>query len=210
MPKRPRHSMKSIISNIHLLAGVPSFSRWPLNVHFMAEQAFSAWQSRVKATQEIPTPNIRVSTDFPDLRKDQPGDSAPASGVHALPLDYTPMIDYVAKSHDIVAFEQEGRCVHCSQQLESGQELHTICPESGCKATGHLDCWSKYALLTDHSGHIVPLQCSCPSCGSEIRWGDMVKELSLRVRGVAEVEKILKNAARLTKKNEEQTATGSC
>jgi structure-specific endonuclease subunit SLX1 len=58
---------------------------------------------------------------------------------------------------------------------------------------GHVDCWSRHALKDDEENNILPDMLQCPSCGGGIRWGDMMKELSLRVRGGAEIEKLLKS-----------------
>lgn len=198
MPRRPVHSMSSVMANIHLLTGVPSFARWPLNVHFLAKEAYAAWQNRLKTTLEPIRQDLRVLTDFAEPAHGVL-ENAQARGIHALPLDYMPMAKYVGKAHAIVEFEQEGNCVHCSEGLESGKGLHALCPNDACKAMGHLDCWSQHALLNDCSGHVIPHQCSCPSCGGNIRWGDMMKELSLRVRGGAGLKKVLKSVERAKK-----------
>ncbi|GAB0132834.1 hypothetical protein EsDP_00001258 [Epichloe bromicola] len=190
--------MRSVMANIHLLTSVPSFARWPLNVHFYAKEAFSAWQNRLKSTQEPSRQGLRILTDFSGPADEVPG-SAQVRGIHALPLDYMPMAGYIGKAHDIVEFEQEGKCVHCTQNLEPGKGLYALCPNNACKAMGHLDCWSKHALSNDGSGHVIPDQCSCPECGGDVRWGDMVKELSLRVRGDSEVKKVLKSVAKAKK-----------
>ncbi|KAK2595045.1 Slx4p interacting protein [Conoideocrella luteorostrata] len=198
MPKRPHHSLKSIISNIHLLTGVPSFARWPLNVHFLAKEAYSAWQNRIKSLQQSSESGPQILTDFSKPR-DKEASSVAAGGIYALPVDYDPMTEYVVKTHEVVNFEQEGKCVHCAQELESGKGLHAMCPNKTCKAMGHLACWSKHALSNDTTEHIIPDRCLCPKCGEDIRWGDMVKELSLRVRGPAEVKKLLKAADKAKK-----------
>jgi structure-specific endonuclease subunit SLX1 len=38
---------------------------------------------------------------------------------------------------------------------------------------------------------LIPVKGHCPNCKAEIRWVDVVKELSLRIRGQKEVEKLL-------------------
>ncbi|KAG8424744.1 Slx4p interacting protein [Metarhizium acridum] len=186
MPRRPLHSLKSIMSNIHLLTGVPSFVRWPLNVHFLAREAYTAWESRIQATREPSRDGLEILTDF--------GSSSSSGGIHALPVDYSAIAEYVVKAHDVVKFEQEGNCVHCAEELESGKGLHGMCPNDKCKAMGHLDCWGKHALSGENTTHIISDRCSCPSCGAPVRWGDMVKELSLRVRGNKDVQKLVKAA----------------
>lgn len=49
-PRRPPPSLKSVVSNLHLLTGVPSFARWLLNVHFFAREAHAAWESWIDST----------------------------------------------------------------------------------------------------------------------------------------------------------------
>ncbi|PFH63100.1 hypothetical protein XA68_18237 [Ophiocordyceps unilateralis] len=138
---------------------------------------------------------MRILTDFAE-------DAAPdeTTGVHALPLDYKPMKDYVQKARDVVAFEREGACVHCGEALESGHGLHALCPLEGCTAMGHLDCWSRHGLAGDGDGNLIPDLCTCVACGGEVRWSDMVRELSLRIRGEKEVTQLLRKRKERKKK----------
>lgn len=118
-----------------------------------------------------------------------------------MPLDYWPMKEYIEKAHNVVSFERQGKCIHCHEEMEPDQGLYAMCPNDGCEAMGHLDCWSKRALASDGDPTaILPNSCECPSCGGNIRWGDMIKELSLRTRGAGEVEKLLKKKKRLAAK----------
>ena len=190
MPRRPVHSMRSIIANLLLLTGVPSFRRWPLTLNFFAQEAFATWKDRLKNSTDQVRPDIDILTDF--AKPSEHVNTNEAIGIHSMPLNYRPMGQYVEKTHDIVKFEQEGSCVHCTKELESGKGLHAMCPNEGCTAMGHLDCWAKHALSADEEEHIIPALTTCPSCKSDIRWGTMVKELTLRTRGQADVQKLLK------------------
>lgn len=202
MPRRPRHTLKSVISNIHLLTAVPSFSRWPLNLHFFVKEVHKVWEQWVNTAEQPINKGLKVLTDFGPVTETDA--SLPSAwGIHALPVDYTPVKDYVEKAHNIVMFEQEGNCVHCKKALESGKGLYPMCPNQGCEAMGHLDCWSRHALSGEDEGIIIPQQCTCPACGGDIRWGDMMKELSLRIRGPKDVEKLLKKRKRRAKKESE-------
>lgn len=180
------------MSNIHLLTGVSSFARWPLNLHFFAREAQTAWENWTRSAETPVREGLGILTDFKPTGNDAEHSSKPTWGIHNLPLDYKPMKEYVEKVHNVVSFEREGKCVHCKQELVTGKGLYAMCPNQGCEAMGHLDCWSRHALSTDREGIVMPHMCRCPSCEGEIRWGDMVKELSLRTRGVKEVEKLLK------------------
>lgn len=192
-PRRPPLSMRSVVSNIHLLTGVASFARWPLTLHFFAAEAHRAWTAWVRTAESPAREGLRVLTDFVDDTTGILGAHDEQAGIHALPLDYALVKEYVQKAQDVVAFEKEGRCVHCDEDMVSGEGLHAMCPNDDCVAMGHLDCWSKHALATEGDAEaMIPRTCSCPSCGGHLRWSDMITELTLRVRGQREVEKLLK------------------
>ena len=197
MPRRPLHSLKSVVSNLHLLTGVPSFARWPLNLHFFAKEAHTAWEAWLKSLGESHRRGLKILTDFVPTEAEE-GLQDP-KGIHALSVDYSPLKPYVEKAQNVVAFEREGKCVHCKEELESAKGLQPMCPNEGCEAMGHIDCWSHHALSKTDKGVLVPDLCTCPSCGGEVRWGDMMKELSLRIRGPKEVEKLLKKKRRTKK-----------
>lgn len=130
----------------------------------------------------------------------------PKWGIHALPLDHSPLRSYVAKARSMFEFERLGCCVSssCGRQplipaAESG-ELIAICPNDGCEAAGHVACWSEELLREENAAarregrpqEIVPIEGTCPSCGGNIRWVDMMKELTLRERGGKEVDRLLR------------------
>jgi structure-specific endonuclease subunit SLX1 len=46
--------------------------------------------------------------------------------------------------------------------------------------------------LEEEEDSLLPIKGKCPSCKSELRWIDIAKELSLRLRGQKEVQKLLK------------------
>lgn len=127
----------------------------------------------------------------------------PAWGIHGLPLDHAPLAPYLEKGQDISTFEREGNCVVCQQQLDHDKGLYAICSNGECEGVGHLDCWSRHLLdQRDEAGAdglILPMEGQCPKCSGVVRWSDMMRELTLRVRGQQEVEKVLKKHRRSTK-----------
>ncbi|KAF4452965.1 hypothetical protein F53441_4196 [Fusarium austroafricanum] len=193
--RKPIHSMTSVVSNLHLLVGVSSFARWPLTLHFLIKESKEAWDKWLKSQDATPREGIKITTDFAPNKST----SLEPWGIHALPLDYAPIKPYVEKAHNVVKFEREGDCVHCHEPLESGKGLQPMCPHDGCEAMGHLDCWSKHALKKEDKAILLPLSCTCPSCGGKINWSDMMKELTLRVRGPKEVANLLKKKRRTKK-----------
>ncbi|KAI2465230.1 hypothetical protein F4781DRAFT_36233 [Annulohypoxylon bovei var. microspora] len=203
-PKRPRHTLTSILSNVHLLLRVPSFARWPLNVHFFAPEVYEAWKKWCDAEDEPLRKTIPILTDFDSSRsnlKETEGshdenESEKPWGVHALPLDYAPMKDYVTKTKSIYDFEREGDCVVCKGHLEPGEGLYATCSNTGCEGTGHVSCWSRHILGKEDDEDIIPISGHCPQCKGQVQWIDLMKEMSLRVRGAKEVEKLLKKPRR--------------
>ncbi|KAI1466697.1 uncharacterized protein F4812DRAFT_432451 [Daldinia caldariorum] len=199
-PRRPRHNLTSILSNLHLLLRVPSFARLPLNVHFFVLEAYEVWQEWCNTVDEPLRDTIGVLTDFETMGT-SPGDGESADtkdepeqprGIHALPLDYAPMKDYVTKTKSIYNFEREGNCIICQEHLDPGKGLYATCSNIDCEGTGHLTCWSKHMLEKEAGENIIPISGHCPECKGEVAWGDLMKEMSLRIRGSKEVEKLLK------------------
>ncbi|KAI0844588.1 hypothetical protein F5Y00DRAFT_248340 [Daldinia vernicosa] len=199
-PRRPRHTLTSILSNLHLLLRVPSFSRWPLNLHFFAPEVHEAWNKWCDTVDEPLRDTIRVLTDFnPGGTSQRDSESSDTEneverlwGIHALPLDYAPMRTYVTKTQSIYDFEREGDCIVCKEHLEPGKGLYATCPNTDCEGTGHISCWSRHLLGKEADEEIIPISGRCPKCKGEVVWVDLMKEMSLRIRGVKEVEKLLK------------------
>lgn len=218
MPKRPPHNLVSIVSNVHILLRVPSFARWPLKLHCFAPDVYKAWNKNLaSSSMATGAENLEVVTDFgptPGI-----GDTTTATtmaakaaisgeeeealanpwGIHALPLDYGSLKNYVAKGRSVFEFEREGNCVVCDEPQESGKGLLAICTNEGCEGVGHVSCWSRHILGAQGDAEILPVQGSCPRCQGPVKWCDMMKELTLRIRAPAEVDKLLKAKRRKAK-----------
>ncbi|KAI1823002.1 hypothetical protein F4861DRAFT_352594 [Xylaria intraflava] len=192
-PRRPPHSIISIISNMHLLLRVPSFARWPLKLHFFAPEVHKVWTGHCDAVDTPLRDSIPVYTDFRPSPTAIAAAEAPRPwGIHALPLDYAPIKSYVEKTQSLYSFEREGDCVVCGESLAHGEGIYATCSNTGCEATGHVSCWSRHFLGRNAREDVIPVSGRCPSCGGEMMWGDMMMETSLRLRGQNEVDKLLK------------------
>ncbi|KAI0965267.1 GIY-YIG catalytic domain-containing protein [Xylaria arbuscula] len=193
-PRRPPHSVKSIISNIHLLLRVPSFARWPLKLHFFAPEVHRAWTKCCDTASEPLHKTVPVYTGYAPDSVDEGASAEPQSpwGIHALPLDYAPMKSYVEKTKSLYSFELEGDCIFCGEHLAHGEGLYATCSHSDCEGTGHVSCWSRHLLDSNPGEDIIPISGRCPKCEGEVVWGDMMKEMSLRLRGQKEVDKLLR------------------
>lgn len=191
------------MSNIHLLVRVPSFARWPLKLHFLTRDAYAAWEKWCATANEPMRPGLPIEKDFEPAKPksatvaDSEAESEPEQvsnprrGIHALPLDYEPMKDYVEKGKDVFDFEREGRCVVCTGHMSPGEGIYALCTNSGCEGVGHLSCWSRHMLPPNEQDTIIPLEGKCPKCRGHVYWGDMMKELTMRLRGAKEVDKLL-------------------
>lgn len=216
---------------MHLLLRVPSFARWPLTLHFFDKDVHAKWNQHCAAPGLEPLRRtLEVVTDFAPTAvealmataetsaslldhscsdDDDPAEeesaeeqAGPQWGIHALPLDHYPLATYLEKGQNITAFEREGACVVCRQELDHDKGLYPICSSGECEGVGHLDCWSRHLLHQQEEGTtnsvILPMDGRCPKCDSEVRWGDMMKELTLRTRGHKEIDKILKKHRKAT------------
>jgi len=170
-------------------------------------------------TAESIRDSLPVIQDFSPVDQVSSGDESGSSpknkkrktthGIAALPIDYTNQKTHVVIGKAIVEFEREGSCTICKRNLEHDAGIYTICPSPGCESVTHLTCLSKHFLHGDEET-LVPIKGHCPSCNTELRWVDVVKELSLRMRGQKEVEKLLKvKRARKTKGSASQVAVES-
>jgi structure-specific endonuclease subunit SLX1 len=145
-------------------------------------------QDSIKVIQDFPTLDTAFGNenDSPTKRK-----AKVPHGIAALTVDYFNEKPHVEKGKNIVDFEREGSCAICHNELEHDAGIYTICPNPGCESVTHLTCLGQH-FLNDEEDALVPVKGQCPACKAEIRWADVVKELTLRMRGQKEVEKLLK------------------
>ncbi|KHJ33271.1 putative giy-yig catalytic domain-containing protein [Erysiphe necator] len=196
--KRPIHSVLSLLSNLHLLLRVPSFCRWPLELHFFSKDVFDKWSKNCRTTLEQIPSHISILQDFSttNMSSSKGGccDSVQKpfyQSARELVIDYTNQRPHVEKAKNIFDFEQEGTCPICKSDLEHNQGIYTVCPNPACNSVTHMTCLSKYFLDEDDDS-LLPVKGECPACHSVTRWIDVVKELSLRLRSSKDIENLLK------------------
>ena len=114
-------------------------------------------------------------------------------GIEGIVVGYSMLKDHVEKSLLLVE-GQVNRCAICAEDLSTQDTTILVCPQRNCQAISHMACLATRFLETEKRGlSVIPRAGTCPYCHSELQWIDMVKEMSLRVRGKSEL-------ARLTKK----------
>lgn len=114
-------------------------------------------------------------------------------GIEGIVVGYSELKDHVEKSL-LLAGGLVNRCAICAEDLSTQDTTFLVCPQRNCQAISHMTCLATRFLKTEKRVlSVIPRGGTCPHCHSELQWIDMVKEMSLRVRGKSEL-------ARLTKK----------
>lgn len=202
--KRPRDSLNDKLKNLHLLLRVNSFERWPLKLHFFAEDVYKAWERMCKKTIGNVPSSLAIVTDFPvptqttkAATQDEKNKDVQQSGIYALSLDYVPMKHHVEKTRHLFLDSCQNSCVVCDKSLNQEEDKVLICPHDQCQMAAHLQCLAHHFLNQDtKTDCLLPVQGQCPSCERQLRWTDLVRELSLRMRGEDAIRKLLNPKAR--------------
>jgi len=214
--KRPRDSLQDKLSNIHLLLRVKSFERWPLKLHFFAEDVFNAWQKMCKKTLGNLRSSLPIVTDFVDSKPTtqslinvQPSSTQQAevntakvglTGIHALAVDFAPLKAHVVKSTSLITNTPSPNCSVCHNRVHTDQGIALTCPNASCDMISHLKCLANHFLAADDKKNVLlPIQGQCPQCNHELQWTELVREASLRLRGEEVVNKMLNPRGRKVK-----------
>lgn len=115
-------------------------------------------------------------------------------GIEGIVVGYSTLKDHVEKSLLILAEGQVNSCGICANDMDTEVTTVLVCPQRNCQAIFHMTCLATRFLDAEKGElSVIPRAGTCPHCRSELQWIDMVKEMSLRVRGKSEL-------ARMTKK----------
>ena len=122
-------------------------------------------------------------------------DTQPASGgvVSSLDVGYGKLITHLQGGLLIIENEHQ-KCAVCSKELHGPASAALLCPGQNCNAVSHMACLAKYFIAGTGAESVIPLSGSCPSCQAKFQWISFVKELSLRTRGVKEMQVLLKKS----------------
>lgn len=185
---RPKVSLTDKLANLHILLRAKSFERWPLEVKFFAPDVFKFWERCTAKVAEKIRNGIKIGMDESILAQD----STQPMGIHALDVTFKPMKSIIEKSRTLLA-GPNGTCALCRQSLDPETSMVLVCNAERCNSASHLDCLSKHFLGSkDQSDIILPTEGDCPTCKTQLRWTDLVQDLSLRVRGEKEVAALFK------------------
>ncbi|CZT21288.1 related to Structure-specific endonuclease subunit slx1 [Ramularia collo-cygni] len=197
---RPRLCLTDRLANLHLLLRATSFERWPLKVTFFSEDVHRMWLRWTTQQFEKLRPWIDITMDESSCapKKGQteavPSDPSP-KGIHALDLGYTGLKPQIEKCRELFDVHRSVECSICCKETPSTGFGTLVCPHEGCRSVSHLQCLASSFLKAEGAsanGAIVPTSGSCPTCNTKLMWIDLVRDLSLRMRGEKEIKAIYK------------------
>ena len=215
-PGRPATTLTEKLSNLHSLLRSPYFSAWPLEVHFFCEDVYQVWQAwcdRVDSQvstdikvllepQKPATSRAVVLTDLPP--KQHRTYTVGQGGVAGLDISYASLRGILEKGTFVLDEDELLSCDVCRRILDLRRDLIVICPHGSCRGAAHMTCLSAKFLNADPDA-LIPRKGGCPSCGRDVEWASLMKEMTIRVRGENLVEKILQK----TRQNKDELALRS-
>lgn len=207
-PARPKATLTERLSNLHLLLRVPYFSKWPLELRFFSEDVYQFWQTWCQRVDVQISTDIKVWLDMPRQEHDQTSqditktqkrrrlDLIGKGGVNGIDPTYAPLRPVSEKSAMLLEVGERLICSLCKQSVNVKNDLITVCPKVNCQSFHHMSCLSSHFLKDDAASSLIPKGGNCPGCKGNLSWPDLMKGMTLRVRGAKEVQKMLKGKSR--------------
>jgi structure-specific endonuclease subunit SLX1 len=211
---RPPMSMEARLKNLHHLLGVGSFSRWPLHLRFFAPDVFAQWEKHTSKMKTKLRKSITIqltAAELPKLAADVQSEMRThfiPEIIRAIPVAYEDCKLYVEKSRSTIEEGRRHRCSVCNEDASAESALVVICPHEPCQSISHVACLSQKFLAEEKNlDTFIPIQGTCPSCHTSVKWSDMMKELSLRIHGEEEAKAMFKTKRK--KKSDGTTEPGA-
>ncbi|CAN9089640.1 unnamed protein product [Alternaria alternata] len=196
---RPPMSLEARLKNLHHLLGVGSFSRWPLHIRFFAQDVFTQWEKHISKMKTTLRKDITIRVTpaelpklAPDVQSEMRTHFIPEI-IRAIPVAYEDCKTHVEKSKMMLGDDQKRVCAVCKEDVSPDTSLVLFCPVETCHVVSHMACMSQKFLAEESNiDAFIPVQGTCPSCRSSLRWSDLMKELSLRMYGEEELKVMFK------------------
>lgn len=204
-------SMHDKLANLHILLRANSFERWPLQVKFFAEDVYKMWHRWTVNMPEVIRQGIEIEMDESVLqRASLEEDPSNLIGIHKIDPTYLHMKTTLEKSRRLL-LAPANSCIICRSTLESAKEMALVCANQECDSVFHVACLSTHFLKGEYGAQhaIVPTCGYCPSCKVSLKWADLMKDLSLRVRGEKEVTALFKEPKRRKKNAKENVKSAA-
>lgn len=197
--RRPPMSLEARLKNLHHLLGVKSFDRWPLHLNFFAPDIFTTWE---RHTAKI-VPKLRKSIIIQLTPAHLPEPVTDASTgeqvftvpevIRQIPVAYEDCKSHVEKARALIGEPKLHQCGICSTKLNIAVESVLVCPVTMCRTLCHTHCLANRFLSEEgNQDALIPIEGTCPSCYTPLRWSTLMKEMSLRTRGQKEIEAMFK------------------
>ena len=201
-------SLETRISNLHLLLRVPSFSRWPLQVRFFYQDVYEKWQHWNKTVDSSIRDGIKVLLDMKQSEETIDTCKLPSStqakgernretqgkgGVEGLDVGYSELKDHIEKSISCLAEHEAFKCAICAKEMGPKSVTALYCNQEACRTVSHLTCLAtRFVEDEGANAAVTPVSGKCPGCKEELLWIDLVKQLTLRLRGQREVVQMMR------------------
>lgn len=217
-PRRhPGMTQSQVLWDLYLLLRVPSFALWPLSVRFLSRKLFEGWRVWCDSRKKQVRDGIKI---FVDPLWDENGQQMNTirtiiedngfltaklnlEQLEKIDVTYSPLKTHVEKSMSILADRETIACSLCSEKLHHKRKAVLICNESTCKTVTHMSCLAEHFSTGTETQAMVPDNGTCPGCHKRLAWIDLVKEMSLRVRGERETALLMKKSRKEKSKFEE-------
>ena len=203
--QKPRFSLIKRLKNLHLLLQVPSFLKWPLHLRFFCEYVYEKWLFWSERVNTSVGHHRKVVLDFKQpTKEDDRGKSATDPqeetqqkieklGNDEIDVGYSKPKSHLEKSILMLAEDSLIDCGVCRQGMGLAKRVALVCPNDACRSAFHMGCLASSFLQDSiEENSVVPVSGICPGCQAEVQWIDVLKEMSLRVRGDREVKQIMR------------------
>lgn len=143
--------------------------------------------------QPVEPPDEPAGPISAQIKRKRKREAIGKGGTDGVDVGYSKLKDHVEKSLFLLAEGEVNRCAVCAEDIQSQARTVLVCTLPTCRAVFHMTCLAQSFLDQEHQENaVLPTSGKCPQCKSELQWVDLVKEMSLRVRGEAEVAKLMK------------------
>ena len=164
----------------------------PLKVLFFSGEVYETWRKKCLSLGADVRDGLQVLHD--PLRN-----SSLLAGQDAmLTIDasYSSLLPHLEKSQRTLANVIECKCSICDGTI-GNQGMALTCSTENCRMISHMTCLSRSFLdYSEGDSSILPMFGDCPCCKARLQWVDLVKELSLRIRGPLTIEKLKRRVKR--------------
>lgn len=193
--------MTDRLANLHLLLCANSFQRWPLKLTFYAEDVYKVWLRWQDVNNVKLRPGLQIAYEGCPLRNvpssiletpmAEPISSA--NKICNIDVGYSDLQERLQATRTLFATGETNPCFICQERLPVSGTVTLVCPNTSCLTKTHLKCLASTFLAWEgRTDALVPTRGLCPKCKTPLQWFDLVKELTLRMRGEKEIHALFK------------------